>query len=377
MEKIGLVLTGGGARAAYQAGALKAISEICEFKENPFKIISGISAGSINGIWIAGQSSQFEVTTQSLWDNWATIEMNQVFKTDPATVFSIGARWVRNLSLGGWLHQPNINYLLDTSPLKAYIKSKMNLKSIQLNIADKKIHAIAITATQYHSGLSVTYFDGHASITPWSREGRESRRCVLQTAHLLASAAIPIFFPPVKLEDGFYGDGGIKLSSPLSPAIHMGADRILAIGIHHKQDAKRTSHHISSKSISTGDIIGTLLNALFSHSIDADLERLNRINRTLAILSNEQLKKEPDQLRHIPTLAIRPSQDLGLMTSELFSRFPQTIKYLLRGLGASDLESWDLMSYLAFEKEYILSLLKLGYQDAFAQKRDILQFFKT
>jgi NTE family protein len=376
MNRVGLVLTGGGARAAYQAGALKAIAEICAIERNPFKVISGVSAGAFNGLWLASEKTDFRTSTQSMWESWAAIEMHNVFKTDSRTLLNIGAHWLKDLSLGGLIKHSNINYLLDATPLASFLKSKIDFKMIQHNVSSKKIHGIAVTATHYYNGTSVTYFDGHPSISSWSREGRESRRATLHLKHALASSAIPFFFQPIELEDGFYGDGGIHLSSPLSPAIHMGADRILAIGINHKHCAKELPGHPISKTISPGDIAGTLLNALFFHSIDADIERLNRINRTLSILTEEQLATEPDKLRQIPVLVIRPSQDLGQMASELYQRFPEAIKYFLRGLGASALESWDLMSYLAFEKEYVQSILKLGYKDALAQKKNILQFFE-
>lgn len=375
MKKIGLVLTGGGARAAYQVGVLRAISEICKLENNPFNVISGTSAGSINGAWIGASDERFNEMTHSMWNTWAGLEMNQVFRTDTATLFKTGTRWIKDLSFGGRFLHSNINSLLDPSPLKNFIHSKIDFSKIKKNIVQQKIHGIAITATHYQSGSSVIYFDGHPSISSWNREWRSSCRATLHLDHVLASSAIPIFFPPVQLDGGFYGDGGIMLSAPLSPAIHMGADRILAIGIHHKPGVMPPAKRIDSKSITPGDIAGTLLNSLFFHSIDSDLERMNRINRTLSLLTKEQLLSEPDQLRHIPVLSINPSQDLGKIDLELFNRFPKTIRYLLRGLGASDLRSWDLMSYLAFESEYIKSLLKLGYNDAFEQKEKILKFF--
>lgn len=376
MSKIGLVLTGGGARAAYQAGVLRAICEICELDVNPFNVVSGISAGAINVVGIASHGKSFEKTTRSIWASWSSLDMRQVFKTDPFTFLKIGAGWLKDLSFGGRAKHTDINYLLDTTPLSEFIRSKVDFDQIRKNIETKKIHGVALTATHYRSSSSRIFFDGHPSIQPWCRKShREARRTILHANHVLASSSIPIFFAPVLLEDGFYGDGCIKQAAPLSSVIHMGADRILAIGIHRVYDLRRPEPKLSSQSILPGDIVGTLLNALFFHSIDEDIERFQRINRTLSILTDEQLAREPDQLRKIPILVIKPEEDIGLMASELYSHFPRSVRHLLRGLGSSDLENWDLMSYLAFEKDYIHALLKLGYRDAVAKESEILEFF--
>jgi NTE family protein len=376
IKKTGLILTGGGARAAYQAGVLKGISDITDFKECPFKIISGVSAGAINGVWLGAHSSDFKGATQMIWDTWSTIEMQEVFKTNPASFFKIFRKWLTDLIFGGRFQKPQFTSLLNSDPLAGFIKSKLNFQMIKESIQTGRIHGLAVTTTNYYSGASITFFDGDGSIQPWTKKWREARRTDLNLGHILASSSIPIFFPPVELEDGFYGDGGIKLSAPLSPAIHMGADKILAIGIRHLPEPNDIPPHLTNKPISMGDITGTLLNAMFFHSIDTDIERFERINRTIAILGKEELAKDPDHLKIIPLLAINPSEDLGRIDSDLFSRFPKMLRYLLQGVGASDLESRDMMSYLAFESTYLTTLLSVGYQDAMKREKDILDFFR-
>lgn len=377
MAKLGLLLTGGGARAAYQVGVLRAISDIGHFKENPFNVISGVSAGAMNATWIAAMHSDFNHSTKSLWNSWASLEMEEVFKTNPGSFLKNLIHWIGDITLPPKQHKsPEFTSLLDSSPLINYINSKLDFDLIKKHISEKKLHGIAITTTNYNTGSSVTFFDGHPSIEPWQREWRTTRRTHITNSHILASTAIPIFFPPVRLDDGYYGDGGIKLSSPFSPLVHMGAEKILAIGIHHQND-KQSPSHPSYKFISMGDVAGTLLNTLFFHSIEADLERFKRINRTVSILTKDQLANEPDKLRYIPMLMIQPSKDLGQVGIKQFNRFPKTVRYLLKGIGASDLESKDLMSYLAFEKEYIQNLMELGYQDAMKKKDDVQLFFST
>ncbi len=375
MSKIGLVLTGGGARAAYQIGALKGISEITSFKENPFNVISGVSAGAINATWIASQTKDFQESIESVWEGWRSIEIKEVFKTDPLTFLKIGASWLGDLSLPGRQKHTKFTYLIDASPLIECLKPKINFEVIQSKIANHSIHGIAVTATNYHNGKSVTFFDGDSSVDLWNRKWNEARRTTLKLEHVLASSSIPVLFSPIELEDGFYGDGGVKLTSPLSPPIHMGAEKVLTIGIHHETKSKAPDLMLKPNTVSMGEIIGTLLNSLFFHSIEEDVARMMRINRTISLLSKEQQKTEPDGLRKIPLLAIQPSQDLGVLASDLYCKFPKALKYLLHGLGASDVESWDFISYLAFEKEYVSAVLELGYKDALACKDDIVQFF--
>ena len=367
--KTGIVLTGGGARAAYQAGVLKALSEILPTKQSPFSIISGISAGAINGLWLAGKSDNFPEAAAEMWDAWANIQVEQVYRTDTLSLLSISSSWIRDLSFGGLFGKSRSTYLLDSSPLKNYLASKIDFSQIRKLIHTDTLHGISVSATCYGSGASTAFFQGKSP--EWSREKRLGIRTDLKIEHIMASTAIPIFFPPVKVSDSFYGDGMVQLTCPLSPAIHLGAERILSIGLHCPTDSrvKRNS------TISVGDIMETLLNGLFFGSLSADRERLERINRTVDLLTSHQRRMEPDQLKKIPLLAIDPSESLGNLANYKFSQFPIPLRHLLKGIGVTDKSGSDILSYLAFDSLYTKTLLSLGYKDGHAKKREILEFF--
>jgi NTE family protein len=373
---IGLVCTGGGARAAYQAGVLRGIAELRAFPKVPFEILTGVSAGAINCTALAGDADMdFEAATQALWEYWENVKTEDVFKTDFVSLLGIGSRWIRDLSMGGLFKSSHVTNLLDTAPLRGFLRSKIRFDRFRAHIEAGRIKGVAVSATNYFSGTAVTFFDGAPEIAPWYRSTRIAMREALTLEHVMASAAIPVFFPPVRLSGSYYGDGCVRLTAPLSPAIHMGSDRVLAIGIRHFREQTTTqflNKTVYAQEISLGDITGVLLNAVFLDSLETDLERVTRINRTVQGLSQAQKEAHPDHLREIPILAIKPSRDLGTLASEQFDRFPKTLRHLLRGLGASDEKGWDLLSYLAFEGAYTKRLLQLGFEDALNQKEKIL-----
>jgi NTE family protein len=226
----------------------------------------------------------------------------------------------------------------------------------------------------------MTFFDGAPDIAPWVRSSRLGLRAVLSVPHVLASAAIPVFFPPVALEGAWFGDGCVRLSAPLSPVIHLGAERILAIGIRYARTPAETialNQTGRRANPSVSDISGVLLNAIFLDSLDSDVERSERINATLSLLTREQHGRLRHPLRRIPLLVLRPSRDLGSLAIEQYQRFPKTLRHLLRGIGATGESGWDLVSYLAFEPAYIERLIELGYEDTHARGADIDAFFAT
>ncbi|CAM6053785.1 unnamed protein product [Sphagnum tenellum] len=404
--KFGLVLTGGGARAAYQAGVIKGVTEILGAKvpsalpstlpaavaevnpekppnhskliEPPFSILAGISAGAINTAFLASKAADFYGATQDLCKLWNELEIDLVLDTDFSTLGKIGARWLRDLSLGGVFGCSGANHLLETTPLKKFLEGYINFKEIKNNIHSKLIRGVALSVTNYKTGTAISYFDGHPSIEPWLRSSRIGLRTDLVLEHVLASASIPLLFAPVAIGHSFFGDGGIRMTSPLSPAIHLGADRILAIGIRYARPDSYVLEINQSQemhSVTLADISGVLLNAAFLDTLESDIERMERINQTLALMPEELKKKHPQKLRSIPVLAIRPSQDLGTLASEQFHLFPRMLRFLLKGIGASDRQGWDLLSYLAFDKTYTGCLLDLGYHDAYQMKDQILEFF--
>lgn len=377
---VGLVLTGGGARAAYQAGVLRAIAEARPEGPCPFSAIAGVSAGSLNGAFLAAGAGDFRAVTQRMWDVWANVRTEEVFDTRAVALAKLSLSWIRNLSLGGLFRDPEVNYLLDTAPLKDFVRRHLNEEDVYRNLTSGLIHGLAISATNYVTGTGVTFFDGRESIQPWYRTTRIAIRTRLTSEHVLASCALPFFFPPVKVEGSFYGDGCIRFNTPLSPAIHMGADRLLAIGIRHFRTVERTlelNRIPAADSPTVADITGVLLNAVFLDSLETDLERMERINRTVQLLHRGAAPDAIFELRNIPVLPIRPSRDLGSLAAELFDRFPLALRHLLKGIGASGRTGWDLLSYLAFDGAYTRRLLNLGYEDAQTHKDELISFLNA
>lgn len=378
-KKVGLVLTGGGARAAYQAGALSAISEILGNSEsNPFSIYTGVSAGAINSSFLAAQAGELKDAVRELCNFWEGLEVSNVFRTDASSLSRIALGWIKDLSFGGMLKSSQSTYLLDFSPLRDFLGSKIDFSLIHKKAIEQQLHGVALSATNYTTGTSVTFYEGHESIDPWMRSSRIGLRADLTMDHLMASCAIPIFFSPIEIENVPYGDGGLRLTAPLSPAIHLGAEKVLAIGIRHPRTAESSfalhRESVKDHQIKLVDIAGTILNAIFMDSLDSDLERMDRINSTLKLLDPKI--DHPRGLRPIPIYSILPSIDLGQLASELFDELPGILRYLLAGLGASRDNGWDLISYLAFDSTYTKRLTELGYKDTLAQKEELKAFFQ-
>lgn len=390
----GLVLTGGGARAAFQAGVLKGITEILSSRSSstgpskegiqegsalrPFQVIAGISAGAINASFLASRAANFSEATHQLADLWDDLRIDQVLDTRIGALSRIGIRWARDLALGGILGSHQANHLLEAAPLRDFIAARINFKEIQNNIDSKILRGLALSVTNYRTGTAISFFDGDPSIQTWLRSSRIGLRANLVLEHVLASASIPLLFAPIQIGHSFYGDGGIRMTSPLSPAIHLGADRILAIGIRYSRSDEyvlEINRTLQMHQVSVAEITGVMLNAAFLDTLESDIERMERINQTLALMPDELRRNHPQKLRSIPVLTIRPSQDLGTLASEQFHLFPRMLRYMLKGIGASDQQGWDLLSYLSFDKAYTGCLLELGYRDALAMKDKILEFF--
>ncbi|HEX5656539.1 MAG TPA: patatin-like phospholipase family protein, partial [Polyangiales bacterium] len=350
MTNVALVLSGGGARAAYQVGAMRAIAELHSCQANPFNILAGVSAGAINCVALATLAHDFSAGVRLLHETWMSLEPHLVYRTDAVTLGRLGARWLKDATTGGLIGASHSNYLLDTQPLRDMLNKRLETARIPRHIADGTLRALAISATNYASGNIVTFFDGAPALKPWSRHTRVAFREPITVEHVMASAAIPIFFPPVHVNGRSYGDGGLRMTTPASPAIHLGADKLLAIGIRHKRGDEETlqlNEQTSDESVSAAQISGVLLNALFLDSLDDDIARLLRVNRTLGFVPEDARSRNPDLLRRIPALLLSPSQDLGHLAANEYEKFPRVLRHLLRGIGATGESGWDLMSYLA------------------------------
>ncbi len=374
----GMVLSGGGARAAYQVGAMRALCELVHAAA-PFQVLAGTSAGAINSTGLAVHGDDFRAGVAHLIDTWRNLSPEKVYRTDLASLGGIAARWVRQLSTGGLLGEASANALLDTTPLRKLLTQTLPVDRIRSHIWSGHLRGVAVTATSYHTGTAMSFFEGASGIKPWVRSTRIGVKEQITVAHVLASAAIPMFFPPVEIDGSWYGDGCVRLSDPLSPAIHLGAERLVAIGIRYARTPAETDAlnraEKRHRPPMISEISGVMLNAIFLDSLDADAERLERINAMLSLVPREQRMSMRNPLRRIPLLALRPSRDLGSLAVEEYRSFPRTLRHLLRGIGATGESGWDLVSYLAFEPAYVERLMDLGYEDTIARKDEVEAFF--
>jgi NTE family protein len=372
-NKLAIVLNGGGARASYQAGALRALYEIIKKDQNLFDIITGNSAGAINAIYLANNARDWGSSTQYLVDLWKRIKPEDVFDISHYTMGRIGSRWVKGTIFRDNSPGDPFNGILNTDPLRKLLLREVDFKELHSLIQEKFISAVALSTTNYYSGSSVVFFDGEKKIPEWSKSDRFSIRTELSVDHVMGSSAIPLFFPPVKIAHSYYGDGCIRQVTPLSPALHLGATKLLTIGIRHR----RTQETIKELALRTNappqisQVGGVMMNAIFLDSLDADVERLEKMNIMVAIMG----KHSP--WRHVPILHLNPSRDLGGMTKKLNSEMPKLLRYFLSSIGVTGQSGLDLLSYLAFDASYTLQVTELGYEDTLARKNEILSFIET
>jgi NTE family protein len=375
-EKVGLILTGGGARAAYQVGVLKAIAEFLPYRAKiPFEVISGTSAGALNAITLAVNARHFRKGVRYLLNIWNNAHVTDIYRADALGVFSNSLRWVFGLFLSvlgsNWLNRVS---LLDNSPLRTFLERTLPCELIQRHIDDGLVHAVSLTASGYGSGHSVTFYQGAPDIKPWKRARRIGVPTQLDIQHLMASAAIPFIFPAVHVNREFFGDGSVRQIAPISSALHLGAQRVLVVGLGHSSihdDEKRTKiEHYPT----LAEIAGHALDSIFIDGLEVDLERLQSINRTLDTIP-EELHKSLN-LRHVEALVISPSQPLEKIAERYIRNLPWTIRLLLRLAGVMRGSGANLVSYLLFDKQYCRALIELGYQDALQQREEIMAFLE-
>lgn len=370
---VGLILSGGGARAAYQVGVLKAIAAILpEDTPNPFPVICGSSAGALNAAALAIYATHFHEGVHRLVHVWRNFRVSQVFRVDARGIFLNSLRWGAALLLGG-LGRRNPRALLDRAPLRRLLQTRLPCERIRDAIDAGALHALSITCSGYGSGQSVTFYQGVASIAPWNRVRRIGCPVAITHDHLMASSALPLIFAAEKINREYFGDGSMRQTSPLSPALHLGAERVLVIGL--RQETKAVLMRENGDEYPPlAQIAGHVLNSIFLDSLDADLERLRRINRTVEMIPPAQREHGEFGLRVVDALVISPSQDLEKIAVQHTHRLPRALRFLLRGVGAYRRHGANLVSYLLFEKYYCRDLIALGYADAMMRREEILRF---
>ena len=371
-KDLGIVMGGGGARAAYQVGFLRFLSK--HFPELQIPYITGVSAGAINAALIASHHGTFRQAVDELSQLWAKLTVEDVFRVDTRSLTKNGIRWLIQLISGGIRGAPRVRGLVDTRPLHEYLTEVLHasdgeLTGIQYNLERGRLKAAALTTTSYSTGRSVTWVQG-SHISEWERPQRKAHRAVLTVDHVMASAALPLFFPAIQLGDAWYGDGGMRLAAPLSPALHLGARRIIAISTRYGRSAEEAEEHSSQGYPPPAQVAGVLLNSIFLDLLDHDALRLEQLNHLLADLPRDKRQ----DLRPVRLLTLRPSSDLATMEHEQEYQLPKAIRFLNHGLGTRQTHSPDFLSLILFQPDYLRTLIKVGEADAAAQSDKILEF---
>lgn len=354
-----LALTGGGARGAYQAGVLAGIAEkagcdVC------FPIVTGVSAGGINAAGLAGHRAGFQSSAAHLRESWLSLSVDEVFHSNFLSLTRGFLAWALKIGSAGTAPF-ELRGLLDTEPLRRHLSSVIDFDGIRVNLEAGRLEALALSATDYATGRTVTFVHGGPAVTDWKRARRVSVHQPIELDHVMASAALPLIFPAVKVHDGWFGDGSLRQSAPLAPAIHLGARRVLAVSVRYSPtEAERDRPQVYGYP-PPAQILGMIMHGVFLDALETDAERAERINRTLSLLGPEA--RSPDGLRPVDIVMLRPSRDLGRLGSDLVHTLPRSLRILARGLGASETTSPDFLSYLLFERPYVERLLELGQQD--------------
>ena len=371
---------GGGARAAYQVGALKALAQIThelapKRRATPFTVICGTSAGAINAASIASHADDFALAVSRLIDFWSRIRAQEVYRTDWRGVAAAGARWLAAMSFG-WAVRRSPRALFDNSPLADLLHGALDFSRIGEMLDAHALHALSITALSYSSGRHLTFYQAEEPIQSWRRAQRGARMVALTPEHLLASAAIPYLFPAVPLElDGcveYFGDGSIRQIAPLSPAIHFGAQRIVVLGAAAPRPEVPAAAGIESGYPSLAQIGQQVLASVFLDSIGADIERIEHINRMVSHLPEHV---EPESgWRHIDVLPIAPSERIEIMAARHLKRLPLSVRGLLGAVGGNRAAGASFASYLLFEAEFAAELIELGFRDALSQRTKLAEW---
>ena len=356
------MLTGGGARSAYQVGVLKGIADLVRRGSAcPFPIITGTSAGAVSAIALASDAAHFRRSVYAIERVWRDFRVHQVFKADAASMLKSGIHWLLAFLTGGWLVQPP-HALFDNAPLWDLLRQQLDFNGIPRSLYKKHLHAIGICATCYANADSVTFYAAAPAVESWARVLRKGVRTPLTLDHLMASLAIPFLFRPSLLHDAYYGDGAMRQTSPLSPAIHLGASRLLIVGVNDPLSPGSTPKPPPVEP-TFAQMFGFMLDSLFMDQLHSDLERIKRYNQS-------------EDLRHIETLVITPTRDVNEIARRHIHELPMALRTLLRALGAHNSPASLLLSYLLFERGFTRELIDLGYADTCSRAAEIRDFLQ-
>ena len=369
-----LVLSGGGARAAYQAGALSAIAAILgKRRARPFSIISGTSAGAINAATLAIHADDFRRGVARLARWWRNVAVDDVYRADFATLSTHGMRFLGAM-VGAGRAPEGAASMLDNAPLGRLLERLLDMRRIAAHCASGALSALAINATSYATGQAVTFFEGSDDRLPWKRTRRRGERASLGIAHLMASTAIPFIFPAVRVGDDFYMDGSVRQITPLSPALHLGAKRLVVIAVGQFFGQRKEATLAAPEYPSFAQVAGHALSSIFLDNLGADLERLMQMNRLLALVPGKRLERNGLVLRHADALVLAPSVDIGPIALAYARQLPAGVRTLRRGFGSTRGAGANLLSYLLFDRGFCRALLRLGYDDTLARRDELIAF---
>lgn len=369
MAKIALYLAGGGARGAYQGGALKAISEILSSKNFPFSMVSGVSIGSVNAAVLSQHADDFFAGIDKVESLWANIHCHQIFNTSN---LELSKSVIRNLGHFLVRHR-NSGFLLDTTPLDGFINDHIDFERLRNHIQENRINTMEVVANCYETQQTISFYQHHNNdFKDWAYPRHVSAKTQISKEHIIASSALPLFFPVIKIDDLHYGDGSIGLVSPLRGALRFNVDKILVIGT--RQLPTNASPEVMRGEVGFAHVLGNMLNGLFLDNLDRDIETVNHMNDIARLLSIWNKRKSP--WRPVETLYLRPSTSMANMAQDHYNAMPGVLRMLLNVLGAKN-QSGDLLSFLLFEKEFTLQLFETGYRDTMAQSRVINEFFEA
>lgn len=368
--KVALLLTGGGARAAYQVGVLKALAHsMPRTAPLPFRVINGTSAGAINSAALACYASCAHLAVRKLESVWKNFSTSMVYKSDFLSVFGHITRNILTSFQSEHINHPPAS-LLNNRPLRKLLNEILDLHRIERNLHHNYLEALSITASSYTTGDSVAFYQSNTRL-PWQRAKREGRATRINVEHLMASSAIPMVFPSVNIYNHYFGDGSIHQLSPLSPSIHLGAEKIFIIGVEQPKELHPVGYSAHYPGLSS--VAGHLLDSVFTDTMQSDLERLERINRTLGLLPARDKHQE---LKRIETCVINPSQNFNAIVAQYYDDMPWAIKVLLRIIGVKKHSQSSLTSYLLFEKRYTQHLIQIGYEDGMKKLPEIRKFLE-